>query len=315
MKHQGIEFLFAIFFSLSVQVFAQSNWLDMKPLPSWNERSRAILQIEKMRSDELARCGKFVRTPTLPADKLLAKYSWTLVGPAQVYGKTTVVTRAQGFDGMCRPSGFQTLVFVGDRVAGTLSPGPMDSRTDGALINVKMTSETTLTGEYVRYRKSDALCCPWKIEAVTFVIKPDGNNFLLTPETKVDAVGIIENQQSAAEILKNTVWRWKSLDNSQGLVKVSNPENYQIEFMADGKIKVLADCNSGGGSYEAEGDSISFLRVFTTKMFCPEGSLDSRFLQGLESARNFRIEGNNLFFDLAGDKGTMKFFRVYRQDK
>jgi heat shock protein HslJ len=312
LKTKVLPATFAFVLSCGINVFAQSDWLDMKPLPNWNSRSRAILQTEKMPAGELAQCGKFVRQPTLPADKLLAKYGWTLVGPAQVYGKTTVVSWAQGFDGMCRPRGFQTLVFVGNRVAGTLSPGPMDSRTDGSLVNVKMTSETTLTAEYVRYRASDALCCPYKVEAVTFVIKPDGANFLLTPETKTQS-GIIENQASDTQ-LKNTVWRWRSSESATGKMTIEKPENYQLEFMADGKIGVKADCNIGGGSYTTEDNNISFARIFTTKIFCGEKSLDSRFLRGLESARNFRVEGNNLFIGGKGENGTMQFFKVVRQN-
>ena len=146
-----------------------------------------------------------IRPATLTVDKILAKQGWTLVGEAQIFGRTTAVTVTTGFDGMCRPRGFQTLVFVGNRVAGTLSPGPMDSRTDGSLVNVKMTSETTLTAEYVRYRESDALCCPYKTEAVTFIIKPDGANFLLVPETKMTS-GLIENQAFGTTFLNNTVW-------------------------------------------------------------------------------------------------------------
>jgi len=315
MKNKTLDLLvaaFAVVLFFNIHAAAQSGWLDQNPLPNWNSRSRAILQTEKMPAGELAQCGKFVRQPTLPADKLLAKYGWTLVGPAQVYGKTTVVSWAQGFDGMCRPRGFQTLVFVGNRVAGTLSPGPMDSRTDGSLVNVKMTSETTLTAEYVRYRASDALCCPYKVEAVTFVIKPDGANFLLTPETKTQS-GIIENQASDTQ-LKNTVWRWRSSESATGKMTIEKPENYQLEFMADGKIGVKADCNTGGGSYTTEDNNISFARIFTTKIFCGEKSLDSRFLRGLESARNFRVEGNNLFIGGKGENGTMQFFKVVRQN-
>jgi len=316
MKNKIVILLVAAFvigFIFGGNVFAQSDWLDMKPLPSWNSRSRAILQTNKISKDELKRCGIVVRQPTLPVDFLLTKMNWTLVGAAQVYGKTTVVSAAEAFDGMCRPLKFQTLVFVGNRVAGTLSPGPTDSRTDGSLVNVKMTSERTLTAEYVRYRATDALCCPYKTEAVTFVIKPDGANFLLTPEAKMPS-GIVENQASNAG-LKNTVWRWQSSESATGKTTIDKPENYQLQFMADGKIGVKADCNTGGGSYTTEDNNISFVRIFTTKMFCGEKSLDSRFLRGLESARNFRIEGNNLSVGGEGENGTMKFFRVFRQDK
>ncbi len=317
MRNQLFKFLPAamamVFLGVNYAAAQSSySWLDDKPLPSWNSRSRAILEAEKMSAGDLAQCRKFVRQPTLAADKSLAKFGWTLVGAAQVYGSTTVVSWAVGFDGQCRPRKFQTLVFVGNRVAGTLSPGPMDSRTDGSLVNVKMTSETTLTAEYARYRPADALCCPYKIEAVTFVIKPDGANFLLVPESKITG-GLVENQ-AAGVTLKNTLWRWESSESATGKTAVAKPENYQLEFASDGKVNVLADCNRGRGTFTSENGGLTFSGIFLTKMACPPGSLDNRFLQGLEAARTYRIEGNSLFVEGADDGGTMKFFKVARQN-
>jgi len=217
MKNQSIRLLgaaFAVVLTFSVHAVAQSqySWLDDKPLPSWSERSRAILQTEKIGQSELARCRNVIRPATLPVDRLLTKYNWTLVGDAQVFGKATAVTVAQGFDGMCRPRGFQTLVFVGNLVAGTLSPGPMDSRTDGSLINVKLLSETSLVADYIRYKGTDALCCPSKINRVTFKIERDGRNWLLKPDFISEAAYNISAAKETSDVaLTGTVWRWESL--------------------------------------------------------------------------------------------------------
>ncbi len=76
MKNKTLDLLvaaFAVVLFLNIHAAAQSGWLDQNPLPNWNSRSRAILQTERMPSGELARCGKFVRQPTLPADTLVAK--------------------------------------------------------------------------------------------------------------------------------------------------------------------------------------------------------------------------------------------------
>ncbi|MDQ3636175.1 MAG: META domain-containing protein [Acidobacteriota bacterium] len=312
--------LTAIVFSFTInaaaQVAAQSVWLGMNPLPSWNERSRAILQTKKISSDELKRCAVVVRKPSLLQDFLLTKMGWTLVNAAQIYGDTTVVSTAEAFDGMCRPLKFQTYVFVGKLLAGTLSPAQMDSRTDGALVNVQLTGEKNLTAEYVRYREADALCCPYKTEMVTFQIKPDGKNSLLVPEGKYESsVGSENNSNNSvdkADKLEGAIWRWTRLKMPNETVTVEKPENYTVEFMPDGKIRVQADCNRGGGSYTSDGKSLKFGAIFTTKIACPPGSLDRRFLEGLESAATFRIEGNDLFIE--GDNDTMKFFRVVKQN-
>jgi len=316
MKNQSIRLLgaaFAVVLTFSVHAVAQSqySWLDDKPLPSWSERSRAILQTEKIGQSELARCRNVIRPATLPVDGLLTKYNWTLVGDAQVFGKATAVTVAQGFDGMCRPRGFQTLVFVGNLVAGTLSPGPMDSRTDGSLTNVKLLSEASLVADYIRYKGTDALCCPSKINRVTFKIERDGRNWLLKPDFISEAAYNISAAKETSDVaLTGTVWRWESLQTPVEKITVPNPANYTLELTADGKARILADCNRGNGTYKLDGQSLRFSGFATTRMACAPGSLDSRFLQSLDAARIYKIEGDALYIDLFADSGTMKFVKA-----
>ncbi len=185
LKIKTIKFLIAAFvvvLPLGSNAFAQKNWLDQKSLSNWNNSS-AIMKTKKISSAELKRCADEVRQPSLEADSILMKNGWTLLGnPTQVNGDTAVITVAGGFDGNCRPLKTQTFVFVGSKLAGTLSPGLMNSRTDGTVTDVELNSATTLTAEYARYRANDPLCCPWKTQEVNFVIKQNGGNYVLTPE-------------------------------------------------------------------------------------------------------------------------------------
>ena len=71
---------------------------------------------------------------------------------------------------MCRPFQFQAFVFVQGRFAGTLSPGLMDSRSDGALSQVFLYDGESLTAEYQRYAPADPLCCPSRTTNVRFAI-------------------------------------------------------------------------------------------------------------------------------------------------
>lgn len=195
MKLRQMSFLTScllFIFLCGAQAFAQSGagvWLDQQPLPSWNSRKRAILETKKVSGAELRRCAAVVRQPTLAQDFLLTKMNWTLTGAAHVFGRTAIVTVAEAFDGQCRPLKYETYVFVGNRVAGTLTPGPLDSRADGALVNVQLGGEKNLIAQFARYRQSDSLCCPSKTETVSYVIKPDGANFLLVPESKTESRG------------------------------------------------------------------------------------------------------------------------------
>ncbi len=75
-------------------------------------------------------------------------------------GDVEIIAGMSGADGMCRPTGFNLFVFVGGRLAGTLSPVPMSSREDGSVGAVRLAPEGTITAEFARYTEKDALCCP-----------------------------------------------------------------------------------------------------------------------------------------------------------
>lgn len=303
--------------SFSFNAFAQtSQWLDMKPLPNWNSRKRVILETKKISAAELKRCSVSVRQPSLPQDFLLTNMNWTLTGAAQIFGNTAVITTAEGFDGMCRPLKYETYVFVGNKLAGGLTPGPMDSRTDGSTMNVNLYSETDLSAEFVRYKNSDALCCPSKTERVTYKVKPDGRNFLLVPEFKSgngSDNGGNENPTDDSS-LKNKVWQWQSLRNSSGLQTVKNSERYTLEFAGGNRINVKADCNRGGGTYTTANDSLTFSAIFSTKVGCPAGSLENVYLNNLQSAQSYKIADNALTIKLANG-GTMKFSASVKEEK
>lgn len=307
-----IKFIIAVFtvvLPLSFNAFAQtSQWLDMKPLPNWNSRKRVILQTKKISADELKRCSVAVRQPTLPQDFLLTRKGWTLVNAAHVFGKTAVITTAEAFDGMCRPLKYETYVFVGNKLAGGLTPGPIDSRADGSVINVNLYSETEFIAEFARYRSSDALCCPYKTERVIYSINPDGRNFLLVPEFKSgNNSGDNGNEESESNVLlQNTVWHWQSLRNSSGLTTAKNSEKFTIQFAVDGKASFGTDCNRGGGTYKTNGNSMTFSPIFSTKMACPAGSQESIYFSNLQTAKSYKIQNGSLQIKLANG-GTMKF--------
>jgi len=94
-----------------------------------------------------------------------AGYRLTSYWPSVRAGDLAVVLATAGYDGMCRPIGYQGFVFAGGRYAGTLAPEPMTSRTDGALATVPEGPGVAVAGgrivaRFVRYAPTDPLCCP-----------------------------------------------------------------------------------------------------------------------------------------------------------
>ncbi|MGF1567819.1 MAG: LppP/LprE family lipoprotein [Nodosilinea sp.] len=133
-------------------------WLDEST--PWNTAAAAIPSAPTPEGGgNLASCEDSFRAATLPEDALVEAAGWTLVGSAQVYGPTTLITGMSDADGMCRPLGYQVFVFSNGAFVGTLSPVVMNSRTDGSLISADLYSPTNLTATFNRYTPEDALCC------------------------------------------------------------------------------------------------------------------------------------------------------------
>jgi hypothetical protein len=145
-------------------------WLDeSKPAP-WNKPGLSIPAAPQTAGPLEPRCRALARPAETAEDERLRKQGWDLVGAYQGGWQIRVVAATAGYDGMCRPMQYQYFVFVRDVFAGTLSPRPMDSRTDGAIFRVFLQNDRRLTAEYERYAATDPLCCPSKTTSVEFEI-------------------------------------------------------------------------------------------------------------------------------------------------
>ena len=129
------------------------------------------------------RCRQDPRPPASAADRTVVAAGWWLVGPLQVFGDTSLLLASADVDGMCRPTKMQGFVFVGDRLAGTLSPDLMDSRADGSVSQWRLYDATTVAAEFARYKDSDPLCCPSGKTSVTYAISGGAKEPLLAPSS------------------------------------------------------------------------------------------------------------------------------------
>jgi hypothetical protein len=163
------------------------SWLEQNPLVNWNKAGAGVPQPPRAPSPD-PRCLEQARPAVSPQDKAVRAAGWTLVGAAQIFGRTRAFLATAGFDGMCRPLDFQGFVFVEGRLAGTLSPQPMRARTDGALVNLRLLSEQAVGADFARYLEQDPLCCPSRLHAVSYRIEAGGEAPLLVPASaRVDA--------------------------------------------------------------------------------------------------------------------------------
>jgi len=160
---------------------SQTIWLD-KQISNWNKSVAGPPNSRKIGDVAFApECD--LRSADTAEDRVLTRAGWTLFGPQEKFGGTLVVVATSNVDGMCRPLDYQVFVFVKGRFAGTLSPLPMNSRTDGAESSVHFSSELALSADFLRYKASDPMCCPSRTTRVSYRIEKKNGEPILVPES------------------------------------------------------------------------------------------------------------------------------------
>jgi heat shock protein HslJ len=110
---------------------------------------------------------------------------------------------------------------------------------------------------------------------------------------------------ATSQDLRGVAWHWQGPAGGPPAPR----DLYTLEFAADGRALVRADCNRGSGRYTVEANGrLSLTPIATTKMGCPAGSLDTAYLRALALVEGYRIEGEGLSLALRGG-GAMRFVR------
>jgi heat shock protein HslJ len=104
-------------------------------------------------------------------------------------------------------------------------------------------------------------------------------------------------------------WRWVFTVTPAERIVCPIPERYALEFLPDSTVRVILDCNRGSGPYHADGKTLRIGPIATTRMMCPEGTIDTVFAKELDAARGWFMQGDTLMLDLFADSGTMRFVR------
>ncbi len=84
-----------------------------------------------------------------------------------------------------------------------------------------------------------------------------------------------------------------------------------LAFDADGKVGGTVGCNSFGGDYTIEGETITFSAITSTLMACAEPIMEqeSAVLGSLVDTVNFKVSGNTLTITSADGNSALTFER------
>jgi heat shock protein HslJ len=105
-------------------------------------------------------------------------------------------------------------------------------------------------------------------------------------------------------VLEGTTWRIVQVDGQN----VDAPTNVDLAphlrvLSAEGRVHGAAGCNRFSGPYQADGTSVRFGPLVTTRMACADGgrqALEGRILDALQAADGYRIDGRHLWIMTGG---------------
>jgi hypothetical protein len=157
----------------SLAAFAQADgpgaWLETSPPDNWNTPGGTVPLAPPPTGNNVdPRCGAQERPPESPEEEQVVAAGWRLFNAARVGWGIRVVDGLVDYDGMCRPNQFNGFVFADGQFAGTISPAPMDSRTDGVGRVLDLRGPATISAQFVRYTANDPLCCPSSTFSVAY---------------------------------------------------------------------------------------------------------------------------------------------------
>jgi heat shock protein HslJ len=117
------------------------------------------------------------------------------------------------------------------------------------------------------------------------------------------AVLLVANAQTGRNlttdqrVLAGTEWHLVSLGPAGGESGLVAGTTVTLNFGEDGRASGSTGCNNYGGTYQVRGDTISFIRLMSTRRACLDQNAsqqEQRFLSALESANRFRLASNRL---------------------
>lgn len=244
-----------------------------------------------------------VALPTGEPSALLEATTWQLVSLRSASGETVAAL----------PNAPATAQFSAGNLAGNTGCNSYNAayQLSGLRLSIETPRTTLLSCEEERMAQERALLA--NLAAVT--------SYDVTDQTLTlrDAAGHVvatftaaTTAASSASSLVGSVWRWiASYYSNETATVVDDPAKYTLEFGEDGRVRVVADCNTLAGTYEATNGQLKLELDTTTLAVCGEASLAGKFVQELDAVATYVMpDAASLVLNMKYDTGDMHFSAV-----
>ncbi len=108
--------------------------------------------------------------------------------------------------------------------------------------------------------------------------------------------------------LTDVLWAWNELIEPDGQSLIINPDSYTLKFFPDGSVNIVADCNSGSGTYSVDDSAMTIEVGVWTQALCSDDSLHDQFLQYLSQVVSYELGAGYLSLILAEEAGSLGFY-------
>jgi heat shock protein HslJ len=155
-------------------------------------------------------------------------------------------------------------------------------------------------------RQNTLVLTPSSGKGQSFAIKSADTLRLLDQSGKENTSKLnyeLKRVNGADATLKETYWKLTHLgQDAIPPITANQKEPNIILHTADSRVSGSGGCNGIGGSYELNGDSLTFGRMISTMMACVNGMATEQAMQkALGQTRAYKITGQNL--DLLDEEG------------
>jgi heat shock protein HslJ len=117
------------------------------------------------------------------------------------------------------------------------------------------------------------------------------------------------SQAAVSNSIPGGTWRLVSIrEKGSDRVTVVDPQAFTVEFGADGRVQLLADCNRCSAAYTAGSRNLEVGLMACTRAFCNATTpADTTFTALVGSAQTWSV--SNGVLELASDGGALRFQR------
>ncbi len=101
-------------------------------------------------------------------------------------------------------------------------------------------------------------------------------------------------------------WFWVSLTPPSGsAVSPTDPDKYSVTFNANGTLSAISDCNTAQGTFTLRRANLAVDFTSGTTENCGNNSLSGEFIDAVEDAASYQVDGNSLAITLKNG-GSMR---------